>query len=80
MREKRGKMKLRTMKESQMNLKLNEAFVLDAAHIDHIGETVEEFLSIFKTERKLALKVKLAMEDGYFIRHSEIPQRRPGPE
>ena len=41
MREKRGKMKLRTMKESQMDLKLNEAFVLDEPHIDHIGETVE---------------------------------------
>jgi hypothetical protein len=67
MREKRGKMKLRTMKESQMDLKLNEAFVLDAPHIDHIGETVEEFLSIFKTERKLALKVKLAMEDLLFM-------------
>jgi hypothetical protein len=40
MREKRGKMKLRT---------------------------VEEFLSIFKTERKLALKVKLAMEDLLFM-------------
>ena len=46
-----------------MDLKMNEAFVLDAPHIDQIGKSVEEFLSIFKTERKLALKVKLAMED-----------------
>lgn len=76
MREKRGKMKLRTMKESQMDLKLNEAFVLDAPHIDHIGETVEEFLSIFKTERKLALKVKLAMEDllSIVLKNSNSPR------
>lgn len=50
-----------------MDLKMNEAFILDAPHIDQIGESMEEFLSIFKTERKIALKVKLAMEDLLFI-------------
>ena len=46
-----------------MDMKKNESFVLDAAHIDQIGEAVEGFLSLFKAERRLALKVKLAMED-----------------
>ena len=55
------------MKEPQIDLKLNEIFILDAPHIDQIGESVEGFLSLFKTERKLALKVKLAMEDLLYL-------------
>ncbi len=46
-----------------MEVKPNEAFPLDAARVDQVGEAVEEYLSVFKAERRLALRVKLAVED-----------------
>ena len=54
---------MKTMEESQMNLKMNEVFILDTPLIDQVGESVEEILSLFKVERKLVLKVKLTVED-----------------
>ena len=59
-----------------MGIELNGAFILDAHHIDQIGESAEAFLSTFKTERKLVLKVKLAMEDLLFLvlKNSESPR------
>ena len=46
-----------------MSLKMNDVFILDASRVDQIGESAGEFLTLFKAEKSLMLKVKLTVED-----------------
>lgn len=37
-----------------MDLKMNEAFILDAPHIDQIGESMEEYLARTDCDQRIA--------------------------